>query len=174
MLAALLHEDDACRATNVLDLVLAHGFRCALAGGLAIDWQLRVHGCPIERRRLNDIDLVVEDFASIPESVVQSKCRTKSVSGFLLGILLLSLVRTREMRASARGKYATTSMEQCVLAASWLASRSLSPQTVRVPPTRRFATAPADSLRLNRERRLVSREGIEPSTRRLRVCCSAN
>ena len=42
------------------------------------------------------------------------------------------------------------------------------------PPTRRFATTPADSLREKGERRLVSRLGIEPRTRRLRVCCSAN
>ena len=35
-------------------------------------------------------------------------------------------------------------------------------------------TTPAGSLRENQERRLVSRDGIEPSTRRLRVCCSAN
>jgi recombinase len=49
----------------------------------------------------------------------------------------------------------------------WLASRSLSAS--EGPPTRRFATTPADSLREKRERRLVSRVGIEPTTRRLRV-----
>ena len=46
-----------------------HGLRCALTGGLAIDLQLRAHGQPTERRRLNDIDVVVESFASIPESL---------------------------------------------------------------------------------------------------------
>ena len=35
-------------------------------------------------------------------------------------------------------------------------------------------SASADSLREKQERRLVSRLGIEPRTRRLRVCCSAN
>ena len=37
-----------------------------------------------------------------------------------------------------------------------------------------YAKAPADSLREEPERRLVSRLGIEPRTRRLRVCCSTN
>ena len=50
----------------------------------------------------------------------------------------------------------------------WLAGRSLS-ERAQGPPTPRFATTPADSLRQNRERRLVSRVGIEPTTRRLRV-----
>lgn len=34
-----------------------------------MDTQLRRHGRPVERRSLNDIDLIVEDFASIPESL---------------------------------------------------------------------------------------------------------
>jgi thioesterase domain-containing protein len=52
--AALLHEEDARRATETLGAVLAHGLRCALTGGLAIAAQLRAHGRPVERRRLND------------------------------------------------------------------------------------------------------------------------
>ena len=43
--------------------------RCALTGGLAIDARLREHGRPGERQSLNDIDFVVEDFTSIPESL---------------------------------------------------------------------------------------------------------
>ena len=69
MFAALLHHDDARRATEVAAGVLAHGLRCALTGGLAIDAQLRVHGRSVEQRVLNDIDFVVEDFASIPGSL---------------------------------------------------------------------------------------------------------
>jgi hypothetical protein len=65
-------HDDAGRATAVLEAVLAHGLRCALTGGLAIDWQLRSHGRQVERRPLNDIDLVVQRFASIPESLAGS------------------------------------------------------------------------------------------------------
>jgi hypothetical protein len=67
--AALLHEDDARRATKTVEAVLAHGVRCALTGGLAIAAQLRAHGRPVERRCLNDIDLVVRGFGAILESV---------------------------------------------------------------------------------------------------------
>jgi len=43
-----------------------------LTGGLAIDAPLRVHGRFVEQRALNDIDFVVEDFASIPGSLAAS------------------------------------------------------------------------------------------------------
>lgn len=69
MFAGVLNDEDARRATEVIEAVLAHGIRCALTGGLAIDAQLRKYGRPCERRSLNDIDLVVEDFASIPEAL---------------------------------------------------------------------------------------------------------
>ena len=69
MFAALLHEDDARRARDTVDAVLAHGLRCALTGGLAIAAQLRANGRPVERRHLNDVDLVIHGFAAIPESV---------------------------------------------------------------------------------------------------------
>lgn len=69
MFAGVLNGVDARRATDVIEAVLAHGIRCALTGGLAFDARLRAHGRPGERRPLNDIDLVVEDFASIPESL---------------------------------------------------------------------------------------------------------
>ena len=72
MFAALLHEDDARRATETVGAVLAHGLRCALTGGLAIAAQLRAHGRPVERRHLNDIDLVVHGFGAIPEPVAAS------------------------------------------------------------------------------------------------------
>ena len=68
----LLHGDDACRATETVEAVLAHGVQCALTGGLAIAAQLRAHGRPFERRRLNDIDLVVHGFGAIPASVTAS------------------------------------------------------------------------------------------------------
>ena len=69
MFAGVLNDEDARRAEEVIDAVLAHGIRCALTGGLAIDARLRDLGRPGERRSLNDIDFVVEDFASIPESL---------------------------------------------------------------------------------------------------------
>ena len=52
--------------------IVAHGLRCALTGGLAINAQLRIHGRSVGQRGLNDIDLVVEDFASIPGSLAAS------------------------------------------------------------------------------------------------------
>jgi hypothetical protein len=70
--AALLRHDDAYRASEVVKALLAHGLRCALAGGLAIKAQLRLHGRLVLQRHLNDIDFVVEGFASIPESLAAS------------------------------------------------------------------------------------------------------
>jgi hypothetical protein len=70
--ATLLHHDDARRATEVVEKVLAHGLRCALTGGLAIEAQLRACGRPVDPRHLNDIDFVVDSFASIPESLGES------------------------------------------------------------------------------------------------------
>jgi hypothetical protein len=70
--AALLHVDDARRATEVVEAVLAQGLRCALTGSLAIAAQLRAHGRPVERRHLNDIDLVVDGFGAIPEGLAAS------------------------------------------------------------------------------------------------------
>lgn len=72
MFAALLPHDDARRATEVVESLLAQGLRCALTGGLAIDAQLRAHGRVFAPRRLNDIDLVVESFASIPDTLAGS------------------------------------------------------------------------------------------------------
>jgi len=70
--AHLLEPPDAHRATAVVETLLAHGFRGALTGGLAIDAQLRAYGQTVERRPFNDIDFVVESFASIPESLAGS------------------------------------------------------------------------------------------------------
>jgi hypothetical protein len=70
--ASLLHHDDARRATEVVTALLAHGLECALTGGLAIDAQLRVHGRSVVPRALNDIDFVVQNFASIPGSLAAS------------------------------------------------------------------------------------------------------
>jgi hypothetical protein len=70
--AHFLNPPDVRRATEVVEALLDHGLRCALTGGLAIDAQLRIHGRPIERRPLNDIDFVVESFASVPESCARS------------------------------------------------------------------------------------------------------
>jgi hypothetical protein len=87
-----LHHDDARRATEVVTAMLDHGLRCALTGGLAIDAQLRVHGRSVERRVLNDIDFVVEDFASIPGSLAAAFLQHHVHPDAINGRTLLQLV----------------------------------------------------------------------------------
>jgi hypothetical protein len=70
--AGLLLDDDARRATETVEALLAHGLHSGLTGGLAISAQLRAHGRQVERGHINDIDLVVQDFDAIPESVAGS------------------------------------------------------------------------------------------------------
>ena len=66
---AILSDDEASRATSVVKALRTHGFRGALTGGVAIEAQLRARGRRSGRRLLNDLDFVVESFASIPESI---------------------------------------------------------------------------------------------------------
>jgi hypothetical protein len=89
---ALLHLHDARRATEVVTAVLAHGLPCALTGGLAIDAQLRAHGRPVEPRHLNDIDFVVEGFASIPGSLAGSFLQHHVHPNAIDGRTLLQLI----------------------------------------------------------------------------------
>jgi hypothetical protein len=94
-----LHRDDARRATEVVTALLAHGLRCALTGRLAIDAQLRAHGRSVEPRVLNDIDFVVEGFASIPESLAASFLQHHVHPDAIDGRTLLQLVdRSRAIR----------------------------------------------------------------------------
>jgi hypothetical protein len=67
--SALLKSNDAQRASAVVERLLADGFRGALTGSLGAEAQLRRHGRPIEWRALNDLDLVVDSFNAIPESL---------------------------------------------------------------------------------------------------------
>ena len=66
MFSSILNRDDARRANPVVSEILAHGLRGALTGGLAIEAQLRAHGRPALQRPLNDVDFVIDGFASIP------------------------------------------------------------------------------------------------------------
>jgi hypothetical protein len=93
--AALLHPDDARRASDAVAAVLAHGLRCALTGGLAIAAQLRPHGRSIAPRRLNDIDLVVEGFASIPASLAAAFLQHHVHPDAVDGRTLLQLIDQR-------------------------------------------------------------------------------
>ncbi len=69
MFDALLNDEDACRATGVVNDLLALGFRGALTGGLAIEAHLRARGQRPPRRPLNDLDFVVDGIGAIPDSV---------------------------------------------------------------------------------------------------------
>jgi hypothetical protein len=67
--SALLKRDDARRASDVAERLLADGFRGALTGSVATEAQLRAHGRPIDHAALNDLDFVVESFNTIPASL---------------------------------------------------------------------------------------------------------
>jgi hypothetical protein len=69
MFDAVLNDEDACRATAVLDQLRALRFPWALTGSLAIEAHLLARGQTRSRRPLNDVDLVVDSFAVIPHSV---------------------------------------------------------------------------------------------------------
>ena len=69
LFAEILSADDASRAEAVVDELLMHGLRAALTGGLANEARLRTRGRSSGPRRLNDLDFVVESFASIPETL---------------------------------------------------------------------------------------------------------
>lgn len=65
-------SNDAARASEVVENLLETGLcGCAVTGGLAIEARLREHGRPIERRVLNDVDLVVGGFDAIPAAVAE-------------------------------------------------------------------------------------------------------
>lgn len=92
MFADLLGGEDAQRASQVVATVLARGLRCALTGGLAIAAHLQIAGRPIERKRLNDIDLVVAAFDDIPESLASSFVLHHVHPDALEGKILLQLI----------------------------------------------------------------------------------
>jgi hypothetical protein len=116
VLAALLCESDARRATEVVDALLAHGLQCALTGGLAIEAQLRAHGRPVVSRQLNDIDFVVEGFAAIPESLAGSFLQHHVHPDASEGKTLLQLIdRRRALRIDLFGAFGGTLSRACRL-----------------------------------------------------------
>ena len=67
ILEEFLDPDDARRAAEVMGDLWAHGLRaCALAGSVALELQMLGHRRTPQPRRLNDLDYVVDEFASIP------------------------------------------------------------------------------------------------------------
>jgi hypothetical protein len=70
MFAEFLSPSDAERVSLTLEKLSFYGFRGgALTGGLATEVHLSSLGRGTERRPLNDLDFVVESFASIPGSL---------------------------------------------------------------------------------------------------------
>lgn len=105
----MLDGDDAVRATRVVEILLHNGLRGALTGGLAIEAQLRAHGRPVLRRRLNDLDFVVESFASIPVSLADVFLQHHVHPDADEGKILLQLVdRERAIRIDLFGPFGRT------------------------------------------------------------------
>jgi hypothetical protein len=68
--SAFLKANDAKRASDVIESLLAKGLRgSVLTGSLAIEARLRAHGRPIHRFALHDVDIVVESFDAIPPAL---------------------------------------------------------------------------------------------------------
>src|SRR5262249_34943338 len=93
-----------------------HGLRCALTGGLAIDAQLRACRRPTERRRLHDIDLVVQSFSSISESLARSFLQRHVHPDATSGRTLLQLFdEARQIRIDLFQSLGTTLSRACRL-----------------------------------------------------------
>jgi hypothetical protein len=69
MFAEVLSARDAARASLSMEKLSVHGFRGAMTGSLAAEVHLLSRGLKTEQRPLNDLDFVVESFASIPGSL---------------------------------------------------------------------------------------------------------
>lgn len=71
MFSAFLSHKDAVRVSLVLKKLSTYGFSGALTGGVAMEIHLVTQGRATKRRSLNDLDFVIESFASIPPSLAQ-------------------------------------------------------------------------------------------------------
>jgi hypothetical protein len=91
----LLDRVDAPRVTEVIAALFDHGLRFGLTGSLAIEAQLLAHGRPVSTRQVNDIDLVVESFESIPQSLAGHFLQHHVHPEAADGRTLLQLIDTR-------------------------------------------------------------------------------
>jgi hypothetical protein len=71
MFTEFLNPRDAERASLSIEKLSAHGFEGALTGSLAAEAHLLSRRLKTEQRPLNDLDFVVESFASIPGSLAK-------------------------------------------------------------------------------------------------------
>ena len=89
--------EDARRCQTVLLKLAEHlNGRPVLTGGLAFSWHMQRHGRAIERRPLNDIDLVVADLAAISPSIREAFLISHFHPTRGRGRVLLQLVDARE------------------------------------------------------------------------------
>jgi hypothetical protein len=100
LLAEFLDRNDARRAAEVMGRLWAHGFRaCALTGGFALEVQLISNGSAPQQRRLNDLDFIVEEFASIPSALAEGYLVHHIHADAPPGKILLQLIdRDRALR----------------------------------------------------------------------------
>jgi len=100
ILAKFLDRDDARRAAEVMGRLWAHGLRaCALTGSLGLEAQIISNGRTPRRRRLNDLDFVVEEFDAIPSALADEFLVHHVHPEAPRGKLLLQLVdRDRALR----------------------------------------------------------------------------
>jgi hypothetical protein len=83
---------DARRAARGVETVIEHGLRPALAGSLARALQRHALGHVGAPRRLNDVDLIVEDFDALPASLAGSFLLSHVHPAAAEGQVLLQLI----------------------------------------------------------------------------------
>ena len=92
MLESLLSPADSLRATCALDQLKSCGFAFALTGGLAIAARLREVGVSVERKPLNDLDIVVGAWSDLQDSLAAGYLMNHIHPSAPEGKLLLQLV----------------------------------------------------------------------------------
>jgi len=93
ILKEFLDHDDARRAAEVMSDLWMYGFReCALTGSVALEVQMISRGRTPQRRPLNDLDYIVDEFASIPSALAGGFLVHHVHPEALPGKLLLQLV----------------------------------------------------------------------------------
>ena len=72
-LELFLSRGDVTRLDRVLHRLRRYGLtQFAITGSLALETNLKLLGHPTRHRELNDLDIVVESFASVPDGMANS------------------------------------------------------------------------------------------------------
>jgi len=93
--AEILSGPDAERVTGAIAALTAHRFDLVLTGSLAFAIQQRIRGKLVAPGGLNDIDLVVSEFAALPESLSRHFLVSHVHPHAPVGKLLLQLIDER-------------------------------------------------------------------------------